>query len=154
MLSNAVMALRMQQPREAERLASEVLKSDSDDIAAAGILGRALLIQNRAAEAMIVLERAAQRAADPEIETLLALALSAIGRGEEALAQLRKAAARQPAYPPAFLKRPACSRGKDASRRQWRCSKADLRLCPARSNCVWSSASSISSATTAKGRAP
>ena len=103
MLSNAVMALRMQQPREAERLASEVLKSDSEDIAAAGILGRALLIQNRAAEAMIVLERAAQRAADPEIETLLALALSATGRGEEALDQLRKAAARRPAYPSAFL---------------------------------------------------
>src|SRR5882724_7473016 len=89
MLANAVMALRMQKPQEAERLASEVLNSDGDDIAAAGILGRALLIQNRAAEA--------------EIETLLALALSATGRGEAALDQLRKAAARRPAYPPAFL---------------------------------------------------
>jgi hypothetical protein len=82
--------LRMQQPHEAERLASEVLKSDGNDIAAAGILGRALLIQNRAAETMIVLERTAQRAADPEIETLLALPC----RQPEALDQLRKAAAR------------------------------------------------------------
>lgn len=103
MLLNAVMALRMQQPREAERLASDVVKSDGNDIAAAAILGRALLIQNRADEALIPLRHAAQLTANPEIETLLALALSAIGRGEEALDYLRKAAAHRPAYPPAFL---------------------------------------------------
>lgn len=103
MLANAVMALRMQQPNEAERLASEVLKLDHGDVAAAQILGRALLIQNRAAEAMIPLQTAAHHAADPETETLLGLALSATGRGEEALDQLRKAATRRPAYPPAFL---------------------------------------------------
>lgn len=103
MLVNAVMALRMQQPQEAERLASLVLDSDPDDVAGAGILGRALLIQHRAAEAMVPLERAAERTADPEIETLLGLALSAIGRGEQALDQLRKAATRRPVYPPAFL---------------------------------------------------
>ena len=34
---------------------------------------------------MMPLERAAQRTADPEIETLLALALSATGQAEQAL---------------------------------------------------------------------
>ena len=103
LLANAVTALRLQNPQEAERLASEVFNSDRNDIAAAGILGRALLIQNRAADALIPLQQAAQRAADPEIETLLGLALSATGCGEEALDQLRKAASRRPVYPPAFL---------------------------------------------------
>lgn len=102
-LANAVMALRMQRPQEAERLALAVLKSNRQDIAAAGILGRALLIQNRAAEAIVALEKAAQRTADPEIETLLGLALSMAGRWQEALEQFSKAASRRPAYPPAFL---------------------------------------------------
>ncbi len=97
------MALRMQQPQQAEQFALEVLKSNRHDVAAVGILGRALLIQNRAAEAIVALERAAKRAADPEIETLLGLALSMAGRGNEALDQFRKAASRRPAYPPAFL---------------------------------------------------
>jgi len=82
------MALRMQNPQEAERLALEVFNSDRNDIAAAGILGRALLIQNRAADALIPLQQAARRAADPEVETLLGLALAATGYGEEALDQL------------------------------------------------------------------
>ena len=97
------MALRMQRPQEAERLASDVLKSNRNDIAATAILGRALLIQNRAADATAALAAAAQRAADPEIETLLGLALSATGQAEEALKQLRQAAGRRPVYPPAFL---------------------------------------------------
>lgn len=97
------MALRMQRPQEAERLASDVLKSNRHDIAATAILGRALLIQNRAADAAAVLAPAARRAADPEIETLLGLALSATGQADEALKQLRRAAGRRPAYPPAFL---------------------------------------------------
>jgi hypothetical protein len=53
------MALRMQNPQEAERLASEVFNSDRNDIAAAGILGRALLIQNRAVDALVPLQHAA-----------------------------------------------------------------------------------------------
>lgn len=103
LLADAVTALRRQQPQEAERLASVVLHADPDDVAAAGVLGRALLIQNRAAEAMMPLERAAQRIADPEIETLLALALSATGQAEQALDRLRMAATRRPVYPPAYL---------------------------------------------------
>ena len=98
LLADAVTALRRQQPQEAERLASVVLHADPDDVAAAGVLGRALLIQNRAAEAMMPLERAAQRTADPEIETLLALALSATGQAEQALDRLRMAATRRRSF--------------------------------------------------------
>jgi tetratricopeptide (TPR) repeat protein len=102
-LESAALALRMQRPDEAERLASEVLKSNRGNALAAQILGRALLMQNRAAEAIVPLERAARRSDDPAIETLLAQALIAAGRRDEALDQLRRTAARRPPFPPAIL---------------------------------------------------
>ncbi|XSC48159.1 tetratricopeptide repeat protein [Bradyrhizobium sp. RDT10] len=93
----------MQRPNEAERLAFGVLKSDRGNALAAQILGRALLMQNRADEAIAPLERAARRSDDPQIETLLAGALAAIGRADEALDRLRRTIARRPPFPPAFL---------------------------------------------------
>jgi Tfp pilus assembly protein PilF len=93
----------MQRPNEAERLASDLLKSNRGNVLAAQILGRALLMQNRAAEAIVPLERAARRSDDPETETLLAVALAAAGRSDEARDQLRRATARRPPFPPAFL---------------------------------------------------
>jgi tetratricopeptide (TPR) repeat protein len=102
-LESAALALRMQRPNEAERLAFGVLKSDRGNALAAQILGRALLMQNRADEAIAPLERAARRSDDPQIETLLAGALAAIGRGDEALDRLRRTIARRPPFPPAFL---------------------------------------------------
>jgi tetratricopeptide (TPR) repeat protein len=102
-LERAVFALRMQRPDEAGRLASDILKSDRGNIAAAQILGRALLIQNRAAEAIVPLERTARRSDDPVIATLLGAALAAAGRSDEALDQLRRATARWPSFAPAFL---------------------------------------------------
>jgi tetratricopeptide (TPR) repeat protein len=93
----------MQRPDEAERLASDVLKSDRGNVAAAQILGRALLIQNRATEAIAPLERAARRGEDPMVETLLGGALAAAGRSAEALDQLRRATVRWPSFAPAFL---------------------------------------------------
>ena len=102
-LESAALALRMQRPDEAERLAFGVLKSDRGNLVAAQILGRALLMQNRADEAIVPLERAARRSDDPETETLLAVALAAIGRGDEALDRLRRTIARRPPFPPAFL---------------------------------------------------
>ena len=103
MLESAALALRMQRPDEAERLAFGVLKSDRGNALAAQILGRSLLMQNRADEAIVPLERAARRSDDPEIETLLAVALAAIGRGDEALDRLRRTIARRPPFPPAFV---------------------------------------------------
>jgi tetratricopeptide (TPR) repeat protein len=102
-LESAIFALRMQRPNEAERLASGVLKSNRGNILAAQVLGRALLMQNRAVEAIDPLEKAARRSHDPAIETLLAQALAAAGRGEEGLDQLRRATARRPPFPQAFL---------------------------------------------------
>ena len=102
-LENAVFALRMQRPVEAERLAAEVLKSNRSNTLAAQILGRALLMQNRAAEAIVPLEKAARRSDDPAIETELAMALAAAGRRNEALDQLRQTTARRPPFPQAFL---------------------------------------------------
>jgi tetratricopeptide (TPR) repeat protein len=102
-LESAIFALRMQRPDEAERLAAGVLKSNRGDALAAQVLGRALLMLNRADEAIVPLERAARRSDDPAIKTLLAEVLAAAGRSSEALDQLRDATLRRPAFPPAFL---------------------------------------------------
>jgi Tfp pilus assembly protein PilF len=102
-LESAVFALRMQRPNEAERLAEGVLKSNRGNVLAAEVLGRALLMQNRADEAIVPLERAVRRSDSPAIETLLAAAYAAAGRSDEALDQLRRTMARRPPFPPAFL---------------------------------------------------
>jgi Flp pilus assembly protein TadD len=102
-LESAIFALRMQRPDEAERLAAGVLKSDRGNAVAAQVFGRALLMQNRAAEAIVPLERAARRRDDPAIETDLAIALAAVGRRDEALDQLRQTTMRRPPFPPAFV---------------------------------------------------
>ena len=102
-LDQAILALRMQRLDEAERFASEVLKSNRSNVVAAHVLGSALMMQNRPAEALDPLQRAARRSDDPAIETLLAAALAATGRGDEALDQLRRTTARRPPFPPAFI---------------------------------------------------
>ena len=93
----------MQRFDEAERLASGVLNSNRGNILAAQVLGRALLMQNRHAEAIAPLQSASRRSSDPEIETLLAVVLAAAGRDDEAFDQLRQTTARRPPYLPAFL---------------------------------------------------
>jgi tetratricopeptide (TPR) repeat protein len=102
-LEKAILAFRMQRLDEAERLASDVLKSDRGNVLAAQLLGRALLMQNRPDEAIDPLQRAARRSNDAETETLFAAVLAAAGRGDEALDQLRRTTARRPPFPPAFL---------------------------------------------------
>jgi predicted Zn-dependent protease len=102
-LERALLALRMQRPDEAGRIAADVLKANRGNASAAQALGQALLMQNRAAEAIVPLERAARRSGDPTIETLLATALAAAGRRDEALDQLRRTTARRPPFAPAFL---------------------------------------------------
>jgi len=101
-LERAVAALQMNRPGEAERLAASVLRANRSNHIAAKVLGWALLAQNRAGEAVAPVERAARRSNDPEIETVLAVALAATGRQQEALDQLRQTTARRPVFPPAF----------------------------------------------------
>ncbi|WP_249809842.1 tetratricopeptide repeat protein [Bradyrhizobium sp. 139] len=102
MLERATLALRMQNFAEAERLAAEVVKTSRTDIVAIWVLGRALLAQNRVAEAIVPLDKAARRTSDPGIETLLGAALGGSGRRMEAVEQLRRTAARRPPFLPAF----------------------------------------------------
>jgi tetratricopeptide (TPR) repeat protein len=102
-LERAILALRMSRPDEAERLAERVLKSDRGNSLAAQVLGRALLMQDRAVEAIVPLERAARRSDDPALDTQLATALAAAARFDEALDLLRRTTARRPPFPPAFL---------------------------------------------------
>jgi predicted Zn-dependent protease len=102
LIERASWALNMNHPGDAARLASEVLKAERGNLAAASLLGQALLAQNRAGEAIAPLEKAARRSDDPALETLLAIALAASGLRDEALAQLRRTTARRPMYPPAF----------------------------------------------------
>jgi tetratricopeptide (TPR) repeat protein len=102
-LETAIGALRAGRPAEAERLAGAVLRADRRHSRAAQVLGQALLLQNRPDDALATLRPLARRGEDPAIETLLARALAALGRRDEALTQLRKAAARRPPFALAFL---------------------------------------------------
>jgi tetratricopeptide (TPR) repeat protein len=102
LLERASLALRMQRFAEAEQLASELLRASRTDRAGLVILARALLAQNRAEEAVAPLERAARRGADAEIETLLGASLGGVGRGADAIDQLRQAITRRPVFLPAF----------------------------------------------------
>jgi predicted Zn-dependent protease len=63
MLEKAILAFRMQRLDEAERLASDVLKSNRGNVVAADVLGRALLMQNRPDEAVDPLQRVRRGAA-------------------------------------------------------------------------------------------
>ena len=91
----------MRQFAEAEQLATEVLRASRLDVAALSILARALIGQNRGAEAIAPLEKAARRSDDPGVETLLGAALGGAGRRKEAIEQLRRTAARRPPFTPA-----------------------------------------------------
>jgi len=102
-LEQALLAMRMQCFTAAERLAAGVLKSEPGNVHAAQVLGHALLMQSRPAEAIDPLHRAVRQSDDPATETLLARALAAAGRAEEALDQLRRTTARRPPFPLAFL---------------------------------------------------
>ena len=101
-LERAAFALRMQQFADAERLAAEMLRASRTDTVAASILARALIAQNRAGEAITLLEKAARRSGDAGIETLLGAALGGAGRRAEAIEQLRRTTARRPPFAPAF----------------------------------------------------
>jgi predicted Zn-dependent protease len=102
LLERGSWAMGMNRFGEAEQLASEVLKAERGNAAAASLLGQALLAQNRAGEAIAPLERAAKRNEDPALETLYAIALGTSGRRDEAISQLRRTIAKRPTFPPAF----------------------------------------------------
>ena len=98
----ATFALNGGRPQEAQRIAQQILKTDARHARALHILGAALLMQDRATDAVAPLHDAARALRDPETETLLAIALRRIGRKEEALSRLKRAIKRQPPFGAAF----------------------------------------------------
>ncbi len=102
-LQDAAAAIQAGRPAEAERLAAEVLKANAGNVAAMRLLGSALLMQGRGAEAIAPLQRAVRQSRDAGAETWLAMALRQAGREDEARERLERAVKRTPPFPPAFL---------------------------------------------------
>jgi tetratricopeptide (TPR) repeat protein len=98
----AMGALNSRRGEDAERLAREVLAQVPQHATALHILGCALLLRGRAAEAIVPLEKAARARQDPAIETQLAIALRETGRADDALARVTRATRRRPAHAEAF----------------------------------------------------
>jgi tetratricopeptide (TPR) repeat protein len=102
-LQRAVFALNNGRPKEAEQIAGDALKTDRNDAQALRIFGAALLMQDRAEDAIALLEPAARARRDPEIDTQLAIAFRKLGRNEDALSRLKRATRGHPPFPAAFL---------------------------------------------------
>lgn len=90
------------QPSEAAQIAGTILQRDPGHARALHIVGAALLMQGRHADAVAPLEAAARGRHNPELDTLLAVALHQAGRHDEALRRLKLATKRHPSYAPAF----------------------------------------------------
>jgi tetratricopeptide (TPR) repeat protein len=101
-LQRAMLALNRNLPNDAERIASEVLKANPRHTRALYIFASALLMQGRPRDAIAPLETAARGRHDPEVETLLAIALRQAGRQDDAVSQLKRVTKRRPTYGPAF----------------------------------------------------
>jgi tetratricopeptide (TPR) repeat protein len=100
-LQRAMSAIQGQQPDYAAKLAQDILKRNSGHPNALHIYGYALLMQDRASEAIAPLEKAFRTLRDPAIETQLAIALRKAGRTEDALTRLQRAAKQVPVFPAA-----------------------------------------------------
>jgi tetratricopeptide (TPR) repeat protein len=101
-LQQARLALDAMRPQEAQRIAQQILKTDPRRVQALQILGGALLMQDQPADAVASLQDAARALRDPQIDTLLAIALRRIGRNEDALLRLKRAIKRRPPFGAAF----------------------------------------------------
>jgi tetratricopeptide (TPR) repeat protein len=101
-LQQARLALDAQRPQEAQRIAQQILKTEPRHPQALHILGCALLMQERPADAISPLEAAARALREGETDTLLAIALRRTGRNEEALSRLKRAIKRRPPFGAAF----------------------------------------------------
>ena len=101
-LQRARLAVQGDRPAEAERFAREVLAANAGHLEATKLLGYALVMQDRADEAVAPLEKAARASRDPEAETQLAIALRHSGDNDKALLWLRRAVKRTPPFAAAF----------------------------------------------------
>ncbi|HTV38435.1 MAG TPA: tetratricopeptide repeat protein [Xanthobacteraceae bacterium] len=101
-LQQALILLDKNRPQEAAQIAGQVLKAQPHLPRALYVLGCALIMQGRAAEALTPLDAAIRGRHDAEIETMLAIALRQAGRNEDALRRLKLATKRRPPYAGAF----------------------------------------------------
>jgi len=101
-LVRAMSALDNERPQDAERIAAEVLRADPRHASALFILGCALTMQGRAGEAIAPLQAAVGSRDDPELDTMLGIALRQVGRYNDAVSRLKLATARQPPHAAAF----------------------------------------------------
>jgi hypothetical protein len=74
-LAQAKLALNQERPQDAQRIAEAILKMDARHGQALHVLGCALVMQGRAADAIAPLEQAVRELRDPETDTMLAFAL-------------------------------------------------------------------------------
>lgn len=100
-LRRAMSAIQSDRPDEALRLAQEILSKNPSQPNALHLYGYALLMLERAGEAIGPLEKAFRSLRDPAIETQLAIALRKAGRTEDALNRLARAVKRKPPFPAA-----------------------------------------------------
>jgi Flp pilus assembly protein TadD len=100
-LRRAMSAIQSQRPDEAARLTQDVLNKNPSHPNALHLFGYALLMQERAEEAVVPLEKAFRALRDPAIETQLAIALRKAGRTDAALNRLGRAFKRKPPFPAA-----------------------------------------------------
>jgi tetratricopeptide (TPR) repeat protein len=102
-LRRAASALNAGRPREAERIAGEVLKSNPRHTGALHVIGYAFLMQGRFDDAIATLEPLARSKHDAEFDTQLAIALRGAGRDDDALTRLNRAVKHKPPYAAAFV---------------------------------------------------
>ena len=101
-LKRATAAINRGRADEAEQIARGVLGKDGRHAGALRMLGSALLLQDRADDAVAPLESAARALRDPAVDTELAIALRRAGRDNDALSRLKRATKRRPPYAFAF----------------------------------------------------
>ena len=101
-LQRATTAVNQGRAHEAEQIVRDVLNKDPNEATALHLLGCARLLQDRVADAIEPLERAARMLRDPALDTRLAYALRKVGRTDDALSRLKRATMRKPPYPFAF----------------------------------------------------
>jgi len=101
-LRHARHALETGRPADAEHIAAGLLQAHPGDREAAKVLGYALIMVGRNAEAVAVLEQAARGNRDAEADTALGIALRQAGRVDDALAAFNRAIRRDPKYPMAL----------------------------------------------------
>ena len=101
-LRRAMSAIQSQRPDEALRLTQDILNKNPSQPNALHLYGYALLMQERADEAVAPLEKAFRSLRDPAIETQLAIALRKAGRTDDALGRLARAIKRKPPFPAAI----------------------------------------------------